>query len=47
MDKLFRDEGYRKLLAENAFRQSKGYTWNDYTLRLSQILNGTAYEPQC
>ncbi len=38
MDKLFRDVRYRTLLAENAFKLSKGYTWNDYTLRLSKIL---------
>ncbi len=45
MDKLFRDEEYRKLLAENAFKLSKGYTWNDYTLRLSKILDKATCEP--
>ena len=39
MDKLLRNPDYRKRLAENAFLLSKGYTWNDYTLRLAKILN--------
>ena len=39
MDKLLHNPDYRKRLAENAFVLSKGYTWNDYTLRLAKILN--------
>jgi glycosyltransferase involved in cell wall biosynthesis len=39
MDKLFRDPGYRQRLAENAYVLSKQYTWDDYTLRLGEILD--------
>lgn len=38
MDKLFHDPEYRKRLAEKAYLLSKGYTWNDYKLRLAKIL---------
>jgi glycosyltransferase involved in cell wall biosynthesis len=39
MDKLFCDPEYRRKLAENAYVLSKQYTWNDYKMRLGEILD--------
>ncbi|MDP4251705.1 MAG: glycosyltransferase family 4 protein [Bacteroidota bacterium] len=42
MEKLFYDLGYRQKLAESAHALSKHYTWEDYKLRLTRILQEAA-----
>ena len=39
MDKLFKSQGYREQLAENAYALSKNYSWNHYKIRLGKILD--------
>ncbi|HEY4935907.1 MAG TPA: glycosyltransferase family 4 protein, partial [Puia sp.] len=39
MDKLLRNPEYRQKLAENAYTLSKNYSWNDYKMRLGEILD--------
>jgi len=38
MDKVFRNREYREKIANCAYELSKGYSWDDYRQRLTQIL---------
>ena len=38
MDKLLYNKDYRQMLAENAYLLSNNYSWDDYKIRLSKIL---------